>query len=81
MALLLWQAAPANEPPVAQPDYMRYVRALTVPAGAGQACAVLDAQVFPHAEPALIDLRDIPARRGERSSARGSLRHHHERRR
>jgi hypothetical protein len=43
MALLFWQAAPANEPPVAQPDHMRYVRALSVPAGAGQACAVLDA--------------------------------------
>jgi hypothetical protein len=60
MALLFWQAAPANEPPVAQPDHMRYVRALSVPAGAGQACAVLDAQVFPHAEPALIDLRIFP---------------------
>jgi hypothetical protein len=60
MAILLWQAAPANEPPVAQPGYLRYLRALTVPAGAGQACAVLDAQVFPHAEPALIDLRIFP---------------------
>ena len=60
MALLLWQAAPANEPPVAQPGHLRYLRALTVPAGAGQACAVLDAQVFPHAEPALIDLRIFP---------------------
>jgi hypothetical protein len=45
---------------VAQPAHLRYLRALTVPAGAGQACAVLDAQVFPHAEPALIDLRIFP---------------------
>jgi hypothetical protein len=61
MSLLLWQATPANEPPVAQPGHLRYLRALTVPAAAGQACAVLDAQVFPHAEPALIDLRLFPA--------------------
>jgi hypothetical protein len=60
MVLLLWQAAPANEPPVAQPGHLRYLRALAVPTGAGQACAVLDAQVFPHAEPALIDLRIFP---------------------
>lgn len=60
MALLLWQAAPANEPPVAQPDHMRYVRTLNVPAGTGQACAVLDSQIFPHAQPALIDLRVFP---------------------
>lgn len=60
MALLLWQAAPANDPPVAQPGHMRYQRAISVPAGTGQACAVLDAQIFPHAEPALIDLRIFP---------------------
>jgi hypothetical protein len=60
MALFLWQSAATNGPPVAQPDHLRYVRALSVPAGAGQACAVLDAQIFPHAEPALIDLRIFP---------------------
>lgn len=64
--LLLWQAAAANDPPVAQPEHMQYLRALSVPAGTGQACAVLDAQVFPHAEPALIDLRIFP-----RSAANG----------
>jgi hypothetical protein len=60
MALLLWQSAATNEPPVAQPGYLRYVRALSVPAGTGQVCAVLDAQIFPHAQPALIDLRIFP---------------------
>jgi hypothetical protein len=60
MLLLFWQAAPANDPPVAQPDHMLYQRALSVPTGAGQACSILDAQVFPHAEPALIDLRIFP---------------------
>jgi hypothetical protein len=61
LALVLWQAAGTNEPPVAQPDAMRYERAIQVPAGAGQACAVLDAQVFPHAAPSLADLRIFPA--------------------
>jgi hypothetical protein len=61
LVFLLWQAAPADEPPVAQPSAMQYERALQVPAGAGQACAVLDAQVFPHASPSLADLRVFPA--------------------
>jgi Protein of unknown function (DUF3999) len=60
LAILLWQAAAADEPPVARPDAMRYERAIHVPAGAGQACAVLDAQVFPHAAPSLADLRIFP---------------------
>jgi hypothetical protein len=59
LALVLWQAAPTNEAPVAQPEYMRYERTLSVApeSGAGSACAVLDAQVFPHAAPSLSDLR------------------------
>jgi hypothetical protein len=61
LALLLWQAAPANEPPVAQPQYLRYVRALHLAPGTGQACAVLDAPIFPHAAPSLIDLRVFPS--------------------
>ena len=61
MAILLWQAAPADEPPVAQPSAMQYERAIRVPAGSGQACAVLDAQVFPHAAPSLVDLRIFPS--------------------
>ena len=61
LAILLWQAAAANEPPVAQPEAMRYERAIRVEAGAGQACAVLDAQIFAHAAPSLTDLRIFPA--------------------
>lgn len=66
LALLLWQTAPgaSNGPPVAQPASMRYERALSLPAGTGQACAVLDAQIFPHAAPALADLRVFPAQNG-----------------
>jgi hypothetical protein len=60
LALLLWQTA-ANEPPVARPDAMRYKRVFTMPTGAGQACAVLDAQIFPHAAPSLADLRIFPS--------------------
>jgi hypothetical protein len=64
LAILLWQAAAANEPPVAQPDHMQYERAISVAAGAGQACATLDAQIFPHAAPSLMDLRIFPAAPG-----------------
>ncbi|MDR3745519.1 MAG: DUF3999 family protein [Acidobacteriaceae bacterium] len=53
LALLLWQATAAN----LQPDAMRYQRTIRVAAGAGQACAVLDAAIFPHATPSLTDLR------------------------
>jgi hypothetical protein len=61
-AALALQTTTANPdaPPVAQPKYMRYLRALNVPQGTGQACAVLDAEVFPHAAPSLIDLRVFP---------------------
>jgi hypothetical protein len=61
LVFLLWQAAAANEPPVARPDAMQYERAIRVPAGAGQACAVLDAQIFPHAAASLADLRIFPS--------------------
>jgi hypothetical protein len=62
-AALVLQGAAANPdgPPVAQPRYMRYLRALDVPQGSGQACAVLDAEIFPHAAPSLIDLRVFPS--------------------
>jgi len=60
LGLLLFQAA-ATEAPVARPDALQYVRDLRVPPGTGQACATLDAQVFPHAAPSLIDLRLFPA--------------------
>jgi hypothetical protein len=61
VAILLWQAAAADEPPVAQQDALRYERAIQMPESAGQACAVLDATVFAHAAPALTDLRVFPA--------------------
>jgi Protein of unknown function (DUF3999) len=61
LAILLWQAAAANEPPVAQPGAMRYERAIHVAGDAGQACAALDAAIFPHAAPSLTDLRIFPA--------------------
>jgi hypothetical protein len=51
---LLWQAGdfagPRTEAPSADPQHMRYVRDLTLPAGsAGIACTVLDATAFAHA--------------------------------
>ena len=63
LGVLLWQAAAANEPPVARPEYMQYERALTATsagAGHGQTCAVLDAVAFQHAAPALADVRIFP---------------------
>ena len=57
LSVLLWQAVAANEPPVAKPGTMRYERAIRVAAGAGQACAVLDAAIFAHAAPSLTDVR------------------------
>jgi hypothetical protein len=60
-SLLFWQAVPQGGPqngqPVARPEHMRYVRAMDVPAGAGQACAALDAAIFPHSLPSLTDAR------------------------
>ncbi len=58
-AALLLQAAAG--PPVAQPRYMRYMRALSVPQPSGQGCATLDADTFAHAAPSLIDLRIFPS--------------------
>jgi hypothetical protein len=54
---MLLQAGAADEAPVARPEHMRYERAISVGPGAGQACAALDAAVFPHAAPALTDVR------------------------
>src|ERR1017187_7173048 len=64
LGLLLLQGVPGNEPPPATPQFMKYERALSAGAGAGQACAVLDAQVFPHAAPSLGDLRILPPQGG-----------------
>jgi hypothetical protein len=61
LGFLLWQAGAADEAPVARPARMKYERAISVAAGAGQACAALDAEMFPYAAPALTDLRIFPA--------------------
>jgi Protein of unknown function (DUF3999) len=55
LTLLLWQAAPTPEP--ADPHFFRYQRAINLPTGPGQSCAVLDPALFPHAAPSLKDLR------------------------
>jgi hypothetical protein len=64
LTFLFWQMTPANEPPVApsaHPDTMRFERAIQVPRGAGQACAVLDGAIYSHAAPSLADMRIFPA--------------------
>jgi hypothetical protein len=57
LAFLLWQAIPGSEPVTADPQYFRYERTVTVDGGAGQSCAVIDPQVFPHAAASLKDIR------------------------
>jgi hypothetical protein len=61
LAVLLWQAASSAEAPVAEPQYLRYYRTITLPTGqsqtSGQSCAILDPQIFPHAAASLKDLR------------------------
>jgi Protein of unknown function (DUF3999) len=57
LALFLWQAVQSSEPVAADPQYLRYQRTITLSSGAGQSCAVIDPQVFPHAAPSLKDLR------------------------
>ncbi len=57
LALLLWQATPNSIPVTANPQYLRYQRAVTVAGDSGQSCAVVDPQIFPHAAPSLKDLR------------------------
>ena len=52
----------------AQSQFSQYERSIVAPSGATQACAVLDAQVFPHSAPYLKDLRLIPAGPGNRAS-------------
>jgi len=58
--LLLWQTVPPPASPSGQFRYQRAVNLLAGPSGSAQtpqACAVLDADVFAHAAPALKDLR------------------------
>ncbi|HEY5054708.1 MAG TPA: hypothetical protein VII58_01020, partial [Acidobacteriaceae bacterium] len=63
-AAMLLQGAAADPPPVARPNYMRYMRSLNVSPGTGQACAVLDAAIYPHAAPSLLDVRIFPIAAG-----------------
>src|SRR5665213_276925 len=56
--LIFWQAAaPAPKAPLDSSLYSRYQRTIALPAGAGQTCAVIDAQMFPHAASSLKDVR------------------------
>jgi len=56
--LLFWQtAAPAPKAAIDSQQYSRYQRTIALPDGAGQTCAVIDAQMFPHAAPSLKDVR------------------------
>jgi hypothetical protein len=68
LALLLWQAAAQSGGTRAQSDAMRYERAIQVPAGAGESCAVLDAEIFPHAAPSFNDLRIFATQSGGAAS-------------
>jgi len=62
LSLLLWQVAVSPEP--TNPHYLRYQRTITIPASAGQSCAVIDPALFPHASPSLKDLRLFQGNRG-----------------
>ncbi len=56
--LIFWQtAAPAPKVSLDLQQYSRYQRTIALPAGAGQTCAVIDAQMLPHAAPSLKDVR------------------------
>jgi hypothetical protein len=64
LALLLWQAAsPGLSTSVADPQFFRYQRTITLPAGVGQACIVISPQIFPNAAPSLKDIRLYQERR------------------
>jgi hypothetical protein len=56
-ALLLWQVAPSPRTPVADPQFLRYQRTISLPNGAGQSCVAIDPRIFPNAAPSLKDLR------------------------
>ncbi|HEY6413708.1 MAG TPA: DUF3999 family protein [Edaphobacter sp.] len=67
-ALLLWQAADTGlHTSVADPQFFRYQRAITLPAGAGSSCITIDPRIFPHAAPSLKDLRLYQESSGARS--------------
>lgn len=56
--LIFWQAvSPAPNAPHEVRQYSSYQRTITLPSGAGQTCALIDAQIFPHAAASLKDVR------------------------
>jgi hypothetical protein len=57
LAFVLWQATTSPETSTADQHYLRYQRAVSLPGGPGQTCAVIDPQIFPHAANSLKDLR------------------------
>lgn len=66
VGLLLWQLGARPEQVVrAEPQYFGYQRSVA-PAGVGDNCAVIDAQVFAHAAASLKDLRLYPQTEGAR---------------
>ncbi len=68
LAFLLWQAADAGlHTPVADPQFLHYQRAITLPDGAGPSCITIDPRIFPHAAPSLKDLRIYQASPGNQN--------------
>jgi len=55
LSLFLWQAAATPEH--TDTHYLRYERPITMLSGAGQSCAIIDPDIFPHAGASLKDLR------------------------
>jgi hypothetical protein len=57
LLLGLWLQAAGAQTPTASPEYFQYHRSVTTAATSGEACAVIDPEIFPHAAPSLKDLR------------------------
>lgn len=56
--LLFWQiGVPALKSPTDLQQYSRYRRNIVLSGGAGQTCAIIDAEMFPHAAASLKDIR------------------------
>jgi hypothetical protein len=57
LLLGLWVQAAGAQGPTASQEYFEYHRSVTTAANSGEACAVIDPGIFPHAAPSLKDLR------------------------
>jgi hypothetical protein len=53
----MWLQATGSQMPTASPQYFQYHRNVTTAASSGEACAVINPGIFPHAAPSLKDLR------------------------